>query len=139
LKSSTTVAICQSIGRCLSAWRRQGGDSAAVYLLQLFWEGLRMDNVTEDNCTVCSAWPKAERAERRREQFDSDDYVRMSTKGVCAFCWMEFFQSIMVITDSPEEMDALREAIRESRRKGNPMPNGHELLKEIRARKAAEH
>jgi len=38
-----------------------------------------------------------------------------------------------------EEMDELAEAIREDRRKGNPRPNGHLLLKEIRARKATRH
>jgi hypothetical protein len=39
-----------------------------------------MDDVSEDNCVVCSAWPAADRAERRRDAFDSG-YVRMALKG----------------------------------------------------------
>ena len=35
--------------------------------------------------------------------------------------------------------NSTRQAIREERRKGNPAPNGHELLKQIRARKATKH
>jgi hypothetical protein len=63
----------------------------------------------------------------------------MSHKGTCAFCRAAFFEAIRVWVKDEEEMDALTEAIREDRRKGNPRPNGHELLKEIRARKATRH
>jgi hypothetical protein len=45
-----------------------------------------------------------------------------------------FWKDICVVTDSEEEYEALKQAIREDRRRGNPMPNG-QLLKEIRARK----
>jgi hypothetical protein len=33
-----------------------------------------MDNdiFTEDQCSICSAWPAAERASLRRERFDSE-------------------------------------------------------------------
>jgi hypothetical protein len=43
------------------------------------------NSVPEDQCSICSAWPAAERAERRREHFVSDDYVQMPIKGVCDF------------------------------------------------------
>ena len=89
----------------------------------------------EDHCPVCGPWPRAERQRRRK----SDDYFQMSRKGTCAFCRAAFFEAIRVWVKDEEEMDALTEAIREDRRKGNPRPNGHELLKEIRARKATRH
>jgi len=56
-------------------------------------------------------------------------------KGTCGRCWAAFWKDICVVTDSEEEYEALKQTIREGRRRENPMPNGHELLKEIRARK----
>jgi hypothetical protein len=91
-----------------------------------------MDEVPEDDCVVCPGC-----VERRRQLFSSD-YIQIPIKGVCDFCQMEFWRAITVVCDSQEEMDALREAIREDRRRGNPRPNGHELLREIRS-KAPKH
>jgi hypothetical protein len=54
-------------------------------------------------------------------------------------CDLVFWQSITVWVKDDDEMDALAEAVREDRRKGNPRPNGHELIKEIRERKATRH
>jgi hypothetical protein len=79
-----------------------------------------------------------ERYSNRNRRFFSSDYVQIPLKGVCIQCQGEFCMSITVSVESLEEMDALREAIGEDRRRGNPRPNGHELLKEIR-RKTAEH
>jgi hypothetical protein len=92
-----------------------------------------MNEVPEDDCVICSGC-----VERRRQRFSSD-YIQIPIRGVCDQCQLEFWRGIMIVCDSQEEMDALREAIREDRRKGNPRPNGHELLKEIRARKATKH
>ena len=92
------------------------------------------DWVFEKDCAVCSAWPRAERAQRRID----GDYVRMPLTGTCARCLAAFWQGICVTTKDEEETNALRKAIREDRRKGNPRPNGHQLLKEIRS-KAAKH
>ena len=89
------------------------------------------DRVFEKDCAVCGAWPRAERARRRSE----GDYIRLPIKGTCGRCWAAFWKDICVVTDSEEEYEALKQAIREGRRRENPMPNGHELLKEIRARK----
>jgi hypothetical protein len=50
----------------------------------------------------------------------------MALEGVCNFCQMEFWQSIMVVTNSREELEALQEAIRQERRKGSLRP-AHEL------------
>jgi hypothetical protein len=96
-----------------------------------------MPNVTEDNCVVCGQWPKADREANRLAIKD------LPSKGVCTLCrqasFLEFWQSITVWCDSEAEMDELMEAVREDRRKGNPRPNGHELLREIRERKATRH
>src|SRR5882724_13489562 len=98
-----------------------------------------MDDVSEDNCVVCSAWPAGDRAERRRDAFDSG-YVRMALKGVCDFCQMEFWRCIAVVCDSQEEYEAFREACRQGRRKPPASRRtGHELLAELRSKAAAEH
>lgn len=36
-----------------------------------------MDDVTEEQCKICSLWPPAERVERRQEHF-STDYLATS-------------------------------------------------------------
>jgi hypothetical protein len=86
----------------------------------------------ERDCALCKDWPRAEKAARRWE-------ATYFPAGICMRCDLAFWESITVWCDSREEEEALHEAIREDRRKGNPRPNGHELLKEIRARKAAKH
>jgi hypothetical protein len=48
-----------------------------------------VNNVTEDQCSVCSARSAAERAERRHEHF-STDYIRIPIGGVCEHCQLEF-------------------------------------------------
>ena len=90
------------------------------------------DKVTEDQCSICGQWPAANRAEHRREHFSSD-YARMPLEGVCMFCQLEFWKTIMVATDSQEELEALRDAVRQERRKGS-LRSAHELLSEIRAK-----
>jgi hypothetical protein len=85
--------------------------------------------VLEKRCPICKDWPRAESPQRR------EDIDVIPIKGACARCVMAFVKNICVMTKDQEETDALREAIREDRRKANPRPNGHELLKEIRARK----
>ena len=59
--------------------------------------------------------------------------------GICMRCDLAFWESITVWVKDEEEMDALAAAVREDRRRGNPRPNGHELLKEIRERKATRN
>jgi hypothetical protein len=96
------------------------------------------NTVIEDQCSICSGWPAAERAERRSHAFDSG-YARMALKGVCDFCQMEFWRGIAVVCDGPEEYEAFREACRKER--GKPPASrrtGHELIAELRS-KAAEH
>jgi len=53
--------------------------------------------------------------------------------------WLEFLQNIYVECADEFELEELKEAIRAERRKGNPRPNGHELLEEIRAKWATKH
>jgi hypothetical protein len=84
------------------------------------------------DCVLCKDWPRAEKATRRLE-------INYFPKGICIRCDLAFWQAITVWVKDEEEMDALREAIREDRRERNPRPNGHELLKEIRVRKATRH
>jgi hypothetical protein len=96
------------------------------------------DTVTEDQCSICSGWPAADRAERRKDAFDTG-YARMALKGVCDFCQMEFWRGIAVVCDGPEEYEAFREARRQERCKSPASRrHGHELLAEIRS-KAAKH
>jgi len=75
------------------------------------------DFVTEDQCSVCSVWPAAERALRRREHF-STDYIEMPFGGVCDQCQSTFWQAICVVAQSPEEFEALQQTLRQERRKG---------------------
>jgi hypothetical protein len=98
-----------------------------------------MDPVAEDQCAVCKDWPAAERADRRRQHLESDDYVRMPLNGTCGFCLSAFWDLISVTLKDQEELDAWVEACRQERRK--PMASrrhGHELLAEIRS-KAPKH
>jgi hypothetical protein len=92
---------------------------------------MNVDTITEDVCVICSAWPAEDREHRRSEYFSS--YARMPLEGVCAFCVWEFWKGIMVVTDSLEELEALRDAVRAERRKGS-LRSAHELLREIRAK-----
>ena len=85
-----------------------------------------MDTVTEDECSICSGWPAAERADTSQARTTFVWPWR-------AFCQMEFWQSIMVVTSSREELEALQAAIRQERRKGSLRP-AHELLREIRSK-----
>jgi hypothetical protein len=86
----------------------------------------------ERDCPLCRNWPRAEKAARRWE-------TTSFPAGICMRCDLVFWQSITVWVKDDDEMDALAEAVREDRRKGNPRPNGHELIKEIRERKATRH
>ena len=86
----------------------------------------------ERDCVLCKDWPRREKVWRRLE---IDDLA----KDICVRCNWAFWQGFIVWAKDEEEMDELAEAIREDRRKGNPRPNGHLLLKEIRARKATRH
>jgi len=61
----------------------------------------------------------------------------MPLKSVCAQCQGGFLQSIMVVVESPEELEALQQAVGQERRKGSLRP-AHDLLQEIRS-KATEH
>ena len=88
--------------------------------------------VLEKRCPICKHWPRAERPQRR-EDID----VIPIRGGVCARCVMAFVKNICVMTDSQEEMDALREAIREDRRKGLFRPS-FMVLEELR-KAAKEH
>jgi hypothetical protein len=97
------------------------------------------DTVTEDLCSICSAWPAAERAERRKDAFDTG-YVRMPITGVCEFRQMEFWWGIMVVCDSKEELDAWIEAVRLERRKPPASRrHGHEILEEIKSKAPSKH
>jgi hypothetical protein len=95
------------------------------------------DNVTEDQCSVCSAWPAADRADRRRGHY-SGGYVRMPLKSVCNHCQIAFWRSIFILVDSQEELEALREAIISERRMGFLRP-AFELLEEIRNKAQTRH
>jgi hypothetical protein len=70
--------------------------------------------VPEDQCLVCSTWPPAERAQRRRQQAS---YVRMRLKRTCAYCMLEFWDAISLKCKDKEELDAWIEAVRQERRK----------------------
>ena len=91
------------------------------------------DIVTEDECSVCSAWPVAERALRRREHFSSD-YIEMPRGGVCDECQGTFWQAICVVAESPEEFKALQQTLRQERKKGL-FRRPSEVLREIRSKR----
>jgi len=88
----------------------------------------------EKDCVICSAWPRAERAQRRID----GDYIRFPIKGACARCWLAFVKEICIVTDSPEELDALRQAVRRERKAGRLTP-AQELLEQIRSEKPTKH
>jgi hypothetical protein len=67
----------------------------------------------ERDCTLCKNWPRAEKAARRWE-------TTYFPSGICMRCDLVFWQSITVWVKDDDEMDALAEAVREDRRKGNP-------------------
>ena len=86
----------------------------------------------ERDCTLCKDWPRAEKASRRLE-------VLNFPKGICVRCDLAFWQGICVVTDSKEEFEAWRDAVREERRKPPASRrHGQEILEELRS-KAAKH
>jgi hypothetical protein len=90
--------------------------------------------VLEKRCPICSQWPRAERPLRRK----GIDVVPIAG-GICARCAMAFVKNISVVTDSQEELDAWKEAVREERKK---LPasrrHGQEILDEIRSKAAVK-
>jgi hypothetical protein len=98
-----------------------------------------MENeVTEDDCVVCSKWPKADRETNRLAAKD------LPTEGACILCrqasFLEFWRAITVVCDSKEELDAWVEAVRLERRKPQASRrHGHEILEEIRSKAASKH
>jgi hypothetical protein len=76
-----------------------------------------------------------QRAEKAARRWETTNFPA----GICMRCNLAFWESITVWVDSREEEDVVHESVREELRRGNPRPNGHELLKEIRARKATRH
>jgi len=67
-----------------------------------------MDNVTEDQCSICSTWPATDRSSLRREHF-STDYIEIPTTGVCGRCQMTFWANLTGTAYTDEQLE---EAVR---------------------------
>jgi len=85
------------------------------------------------DCSLCKDWPRAERAARRQE-------VLNFPARICVRCHFAFWSGICVTTNSPEESEAWKQAVREERKKPpNSRRHGQEILDELRAKAAAKH
>jgi len=92
------------------------------------------DEVPEADCVICAGDPA------KRYQHFSADYVEIPFKGVCNACQIEFWQGICVFTETEEESDAWKQAVREELKKPRASRrHGQEILDEIRSRRPTKH
>lgn len=91
------------------------------------------EQVSEEACVICSSWPAAERAMRRKEHFSSG-WIELPLEDVCSGCCLAFWRGISISVDSAEEGRAFRQAVRDERRRGSMRP-AREILEELRRKK----
>ena len=68
--------------------------------------------VSEDRCKVCGSWPKAHRAELRKDHF-STDYITIPIKGACLRCSVMFWSEISGNPMSDDDWEELEQRLKE--------------------------
>jgi hypothetical protein len=57
------------------------------------------DSVSENECSICSAWPRRDRPLLRRKHFFSD--IRIALDGTCRLCRTQFWTATGILDDAP--------------------------------------
>jgi len=70
------------------------------------------DHVSEDQCKVCGSWPKAHRAELRKEHFERD-YITIPIKSVCIRCSVTFWSNLTGNPMSEADWEELEQRLKE--------------------------